>query len=425
MPAYRFPILTFRDAAGFHTALMVEEANVAGFAGTPAEARQQVRDYLERTYRDRPWQPPPDFHDPRLVVQRVDVRAEYVDDERSYPCGETIPVRVPVATGRTDAGLRVAAIPTLGILFSFYAEEDLKPLVTQYVQQRFKGKSPAEVARFLCPGDVELDDVVILATHEYRARREDADPEELRSVADPLGSRELRGRYSRAWGRDGEVARLVEALRKETAPVLLVGESGSGKTSILADAARRLEREGGAIAVSPSGIVEEDEDSRGRRVRRFWLTSAPRLIAGMQYLGMWQERMEKLIGEIGAIPGVLCAENLLDLVRTGGRTPADSLGAFLVPYLQRSELRLVAEATPSELDAVRRLLPGLADVFQIIPVKAFDRAEVVECLSHVAAVHRQNFRVEMERGVIETVYRLFARFMPYEAFPGKIGRAHV
>jgi ATP-dependent Clp protease ATP-binding subunit ClpC len=139
----------------------------------------------------------------------------------------------------------------------------------------------------------------------------------------------------------------------------------------------------------------------------------------MQYLGMWQERMEKLIAEVGVIPGVLCAESLLDLVRTGGRTPADSLGAFLVPYLQRAELRLVAEATPAELDAVRRLLPGLADVFQIIPVRPFERAEVVDCLSHVAAAHRQNYRVEMDRGVVETVYRLFARFVPYEAFPGK------
>src|SRR5437764_7682474 len=99
MPAYRSPILMLRDAAGFHTALMVEDDAIAGFAATPAEARQQVRDYLERTYRDAPWRPGPDFHDPRLLVQRVDVRAEYVEKERSYPCGETIPLRVPVAIG--------------------------------------------------------------------------------------------------------------------------------------------------------------------------------------------------------------------------------------------------------------------------------------------------------------------------------------
>ena len=45
-----------------------------------------------------------------------------------------------------------------------------------------------------------------------------------------------------------------------------------------------------------------------------------------------------------------------DLVRTGGLSPTDSIAAFLIPYLTRGELRMVAEATPSELDACRRLL---------------------------------------------------------------------
>ena len=414
MPAHRFPILVLTDAGGFHTALMVEDPGAAAFAATPAEARQQLRDHLERVYRDSPWRGGPDFHDPALAVQRVEVRAEYVDRGRSYPCGETIAVRMPVVTGRTRAGLRVASLPTLGVRFSFYADEDLKPLVTQYVQQRFKGETPAAVARFLAPTRVELDGVVINAPREERVRDAGPDLKELAAAADPLGSRELRGRYSRAWERDDVVARLVEVIRKETAPILLLGESGVGKTSILADAARRLEREGGA----PSG-GEAAAEGAGRRVPRFWLTSAPRLIAGMQYLGMWQERVEHVIGEVGSIPGVLCAENLLDLVRTGGRGPMDSIGAFLIPYLQRGELRLAAEATPAELDAVRRLLPGLADVFRIVTVPAFTRAQAIACLTHVAAAHRQNFKVELDRGVVETTYRLFSRFMPYHPFPGR------
>jgi ATP-dependent Clp protease ATP-binding subunit ClpC len=420
MPSHRFPILILRDPAGFHTAVSVEDESIAAFAPTAAEARHQVRDYLERLFRDAPWRASADFHDPHVAIHRVDVRAEYVDDDRSYPCAETIALRVPVATGRTRAGLRVASIPTLGVHFSFYADEDLKPLIAQYVQQRFKGRSPAEVARHLCPADVELDDVVIQAPRNPRDRRGDepAHPR-LSAVADPLGSRELRGRFSRAWEREDLVARLIETLRKETAPLLLVGESGVGKSSILADAARRLDREGTPLATSANSAAGESPDEPGRRAHRFWLTSAPRLIAGMQYLGMWQERLEHVISEVGAIPGVLCAENLLDLARTGGRSPADSLGAFLIPYLQRAELRLVAEATPAELDAVRRLLPGLADVFQIIPVPAFTRPQAIACLGHVAATHRQNFKIEPDRGLIETIYRLFARFMPYHAFPGR------
>jgi ATP-dependent Clp protease ATP-binding subunit ClpC len=139
----------------------------------------------------------------------------------------------------------------------------------------------------------------------------------------------------------------------------------------------------------------------------------------MQYLGMWQERVESVINQVSGISGILCAENLLDLVRTGGRSPGDSIGAYLIPYLQRAELRLIAEATLAELDAIRRLLPGLADVFQIITVPPFSRGQAVNCLNQIAAAQRQNLKIEAERGAVDIVYRLFARFMPYYPFPGK------
>src|SRR4029434_7602963 len=105
---------------------------------------------------------------------------------------------------------------------------------------------------------------------------------------------------------------------------------------------------------------------------------------------MWQERCEKVVDELSTIRGVLCVESLLDLVRVGGTDPAGSIAAFLLPYLQRGELRLVAEATPTELDACRRLLPGFADAFQILKLEPFDRHQALAILDHVAANLKQN-----------------------------------
>lgn len=421
MPACRFPILCFQDSAGAHTAALVEDdGGIAALGPTPAEARDRLRDYLERTYRNFPWYPKPDFESPQLTFQRVEVRAQYFAAGRAYPSGETIPLRVPVVTGNTSTGLLVAAIPTLGIRFNYYSRDDLKPLVTQYVQTALQNQTPAQVARHLPPLAIELDDIVIQVAREPRERATEADLEDLAAVADPLAARELRARYPRAWERDDLINRLLEAVRRETAPILLLGESGVGKTSILADAARRIERAAADATDSPTGAEADAPSIRsGKRVPRFWLTSAPRLIAGMQYLGMWQERVESVINQVSGISGILCAENLLDLVRTGGRSPGDSIGAYLIPYLQRAELRLIAEAAPAELDAIRRLLPGLADVFQIITVPPFSRTQAVSCLNQIAAAQRQHFKIDIERGLIDTVYRLFARFMPYHAFPGR------
>jgi ATP-dependent Clp protease ATP-binding subunit ClpC len=95
------------------------------------------------------------------------------------------------------------------------------------------------------------------------------------------------------------------------------------------------------------------------------------------------------------------------------------VAGFFLPYLQRGELRLVAEATPAELDACRRLLPGFADVFQVVNLTPFGRKEAVAVLDRLAAVLRQDLHLEMERGVVDLVYHLFRRFAPYHVFPGK------
>jgi ATP-dependent Clp protease ATP-binding subunit ClpC len=415
MPAYRFPILMFPVPGGGFTATIVEDnGDVAAVGDTPSQARDRLRDYLERTYRNHPWFPAPDFKAPELSIRRVDVRPQYKVEQRPHPCGETIPLRVAVVTGRTEAGLLVAAIPTLGIRFNYYLPDDLVPLVTQYVQARFRDDTPAQISRCLLSEPVTLDDIVIPVPREAPQRKPERELKDLSTVADPLGARELRSRFPRAWEREEQIARLVDAIRNESAPILLLGESGVGKTCVLADAARRIERSGD-LPTDPAASSQRPQ----RRGYRFWLTSASRLIAGMQYLGMWQERVESVIEEASGISGILCAENLLDLVRTGGRTPGDSIAAYLVPYLQRSELRLIAEATPAELDAARRLLPGLADLFQIITIPPFTRGAAVACLEQIAAAHRQNLKIDFERGVVESVHRLFARFMPYHVFPGK------
>ena len=142
------------------------------------------------------------------------------------------------------------------------------------------------------------------------------------------------------------------------------------------------------------------------------------MIAGMRYLGEWEERCEKFIEQLAAVRGVFCAENLLELVSVGGQGPVDSVAAFLLPYLQRGELRLVAEATPAELEACRRLLPGLLDVLQIVPVPAFDDGMAARVLRQIAEAQAAASRLEVEPGAIALAHRLFKRFQPYSAFPG-------
>jgi ATP-dependent Clp protease ATP-binding subunit ClpC len=151
---------------------------------------------------------------------------------------------------------------------------------------------------------------------------------------------------------------------------------------------------------------------------RFWRGSAGRLIAGMRFLGEWEERCEEFIAQLQTIEGVFCAESLLELAQVGGEGPGASVAAFLLPYLQRGELRMAAEATAQELEACRRLLPGLLDVFQLVQVPPFGEAAAVQVLERIARAHATAARLELEPGAVTLAYRLFRRFQPYAAFPG-------
>jgi ATP-dependent Clp protease ATP-binding subunit ClpC len=411
MKGLRFYTLLCQDGAGFYSALPVEldeDGATAGFGRSPARATEQLRDYLAWLYQREPHHPEPDLTAAELRLFKVPVRPEYETDDRIYPCKEFIQLPVHCVAGRLASGMLVGALPLLGLRFYYHEPNDLKGLVIRYVQQRLKGLTPGEVAQFLPPPVVQLDQVVI----HVRDRSEGAlDLEDrypaLCQVAEPLGDRAVRKQFSPAWERTNTVRAVVQKLFHDQTSLLLVGESGVGKTTVLVDAVKEVER-----------LLVKSDAAAAESPRRYWLTSAGRLIAGMKYLGQWEGRFEEVLAELCTIPGVLCVDRLLDLVRLGGFGPGDSIAAFLIPYLQRGEVRVVAEATPAELDACRRLLPGLADLFPIVQVAPLERQQVLALLDAASERHAQNLHIEMGEGVNDRIYHLFRRFVPYQVFPG-------
>jgi len=177
---------------------------------------------------------------------------------------------------------------------------------------------------------------------------------------------------------------------------LLVGSAGSGKSTLMTDCARRLKKEGLSI----------------------WSTSGPRLIAGMAYLGQWEQRTQVVIGQLQGQRGILLAENLQDLVRLGGSEPGGSVASFLMGFVERADLQLVVECTPEEWSACRQLLPGFVELLEVFRLEEFTPAQALDVLQKVLSAAQQRRRLRLGSGLADTLYHLFARFMPYAAFPG-------
>lgn len=409
MQTYRFPVLVWKDSGGFYTAALTDPEGVAAcgvpvvaYGPSPKDAMLEIKEYLNWYYKKNPHAGSTSIEKFRLVHYKVPVRPEFRLNDKVFPYERSLTLTVDVVECTHLGGYFSAAIPRLGVEF-FYTQGQLRDLVRHYVQEKLTGYPPHVVARYLPVEEVSLETVVTKERPEKVSTGPAPNLRNLNVVAEAMGTKTFKARYARPYGREREVATLAARLTGRGANVLLVGEQGSGKTSVLLEALRKVEK-------------ERDKE---RYARRFWQSRGARFIAGMRYLGQWEERTEYVIEELGEIEGVLCLESLQEVVQTGGRGPEDSIAAFLGPYVERGELVIVAEATPKELDTCRRLLPGFVDLFSTLYLPEFNAAEAQDVLSQLTEQLDKKYRITADPTVVGECYRLHKRFLPYHAFPGK------
>lgn len=418
-PSHRFPVVTWKDHSGSWTAVVVENDEWTAVARTAKQAREQLADYLDWLYRRESWRGSPEAGESTLHWLTIAVRPEYRTEQRRYPCAEEIDLRVPYVLEILATGMFRCTAPTIGVQFYFHQERGQLELLPHYVRQRLNGLTPRQLSRYSEPLEVEKHELVVRVPSQERQRSPKLALPNLESVAESLQDRLWRRQLGPAWERDHEALALAKRILDENASILIVGSPGCGKTTVLTAAVRHVER---LVTLQRGGNGESSGESPQRgehRAPQFWSTSAARLMAGMKYLGQWEERCEGVIRELSSIGGVLCVENALDLVRSGGERPQSSAAAFLATYMQHRELRVIMEASPEEVDACRRLLPGFLDLCLVFHVPDLSRTAARSVLDHLAADHARNRQITVARGVTEQIVEAFGRFMPYYAFPGR------
>jgi ATP-dependent Clp protease ATP-binding subunit ClpC len=412
MATHTIPILLWRDAQGGVTGILLGDVdNTCAWAATEHEVLRQLRDFLDWRARNESYALESDMVDPTLREVKVEVRGEYTLGERKAPVPDVITMRVPCVIGTSPGGMPVCEAPHLGISFFYADDQDLSELLRHYVRETLRAQTPAQLIARLPPAEVWLDSVNV-REHVDNHRQPPTEQAEIKlmlEVADPLLRDWARG--SAAYCREWLVDDVATKLHTEKANILLVGEAGIGKSTVLLNAVRQIHR-------TKHNSDDDSNTDNDLRAYRYWRGNAARIIAGMRYLGQWEERCEKVIEILNGLNGVLCLENLLETIRVGGSSPGDSVAAFLLPYLQRGELRVAAEVSPTELEACRRLMPALLDCFQVITIEPFHEYMAHEALDHVVDACASAGRLEFEQGVTSQTLNWFRRFQPYASMPG-------
>ena len=404
----KYQATIWQDHTGTYTACLLDDSDVIAVSKSRKQALQQIKDYLQYAHKND-FAPEAEFLKPKLTQLKTRVIAEYQENNRTYTSKESIRLVLPCIIGERESGLPTAFIPTIDLSFEYHDEKGFDELATHYVRSFAQGLSPQELSRYLPPKDIEVLEIVTTFKELSSSRYEGTDSvKNLSQFADHV-SKITSQKNKRTWERDHEIQWLETMLSSESNSILIVGNAGSGKSSLLIEAARKAELK-----------QKNSKSKHSRKKQLYWTTNAGRIISGMSYLGQWEERFEYAVSELANFQGTLFIDNLQELIKLGGQTAESSIAAFMLPYIQNKELRIVVEATPEELEACDRQLPGLIDQFQVLQLPTFTEVQAKKILTRFSDATLQQDKVSFAPEALDVIYQLFKRFQPYDSFPGKV-----
>ncbi len=233
-----------------------------------------------------------------------------------------LPLRLTYAYAKTESGAFRVMLPRFEWWLVLESLDTAKHAISHAVAAAMLGAEPAWLYDFRREGNEYVREwappMVRDRTKKSSARVGEERPT-LAAVADDWVERASKGKLPKPVG-DSRLRPFWNAFKRTPYSALIVGGPGVGKTSEVQHLAR--------ILLQARRADEKD-------VPGLFATRADRLISGMIYVGMWQERMLKLVEELRHENEVLYVDRLDGLLRPqpDGASLADMLAPALAAIL--------------------------------------------------------------------------------------------
>ncbi len=377
--------------------------------------KNAMSDFLFKQYKKTNDYPYVELSNIKHKIFEVKIRPTYKEESGHFPFPNILKVPVSLVFGENDNGYYECYFPLFGESFYYYDNKQLKPLATHFATNKLNAFSPEQINKYFLYPEPSLEEVTLKVNYErdyhWGTQSYQRQFKNLNRFAEKYPySKAERKKISLfpevAWEVDDIINEISNRISQEESNILIVGDSGTGKSAIIKQVFKKIHTQ----------FKKDGTD------KTFWRIMPQRITAGSKYLGEWEQVCEQLIDELQHANGTLWVEDISRLVMLGGEGPEDSIAAFFSSFLREDKLHMVGEVTPSQLESMRRLLPGFIENFKIVKVKELPEAKIFRILEQFASFSKQNLKINIHQSALEQCYRLLLRYYPYEKFPGKAVR---
>jgi ATP-dependent Clp protease ATP-binding subunit ClpC len=411
MDLINFPLLYFQLREDFVLGILVGTNHQMVDKGI-GPLRTGMHRYLQRQYKKYNEYPDMNIIEPKLKVVEVSLRPTYRTSQGAYPMSQEVTLPIAAVYGETDLGHHQCYLPLLQQNFHYYEEDQFLPLLQNLAGNALNQYSPERLYQIIQYPPPQLEMITLKVNYDrdldydwgfYQRKHEF-----LERLTEPFPyskaqKKQLSNLPDAAWEMEQPVDDIVEKILHQRANVLVVGLPGIGKSAVLSQALKKIH------------LYSKKEQLD----YTFWRIMAQRITASAKYLGEWEETVEGLIEDLKSVNGILWVDEIIRLLESGGEGPEDSVAAFLLSFIQRGDLQLVGELTPTQLESMRRMLPGFVESFQLVELKELPEKKIQIVLEKAADYIGRQMKLKIPVDSIQLIYRLLKRYYPYEQFPGK------
>ena len=359
--------------------------------------------------------------DSRLTLRKVQVEIRPIDRKKRKKRREQVQILFSLLVKPDEDKQLVVTVPRLGhppLMFYAYNWDELEETarteivswlddetlesLQQYQHARSEFLDTLEI-------EVELKKAKDRSTQEFPSffeRSEDDGFWALKEVGVNMTAQAAEGRFRRAYHREDEVEAILQILLSPRHnSVLLTGSAESGKTAVIHEVVRRIQQK------------DCDEALHDRQV---WLMTPDRIIAGAQFVGTWEERINNIVDECRKERHILYVADLPGLLEVGRWSKSDANVALaLKPHIASGEVIILGETSSDRLTMGESLGPDFINLFRRIDIGGMSEEETLSLLGNVARDLERDLNVRVLPDSIQASVQLSRRFWPYRAFPGK------